>query len=252
MDLEKLKVLDLFSGIGGFSLGLERTGGFETVAFCEIDKFCQKVLKKHWPDVPIFEDVRTLNYAGPVDVIAGGFPCQDLSISGKQTGFDGERSSLYTEMLRIIGNKRPRYALFENVTELLRGDCGRWFAKFLFDLAAIGFDAEWHCIPASAIGAAHHRDRVWIIAYPNGANVEGMEFQKSLFAYQEESRRRQFAGAIDAALPADDYIRMRKDLNDVSGEMDRLKAYGNSVVPAIPEIIGHAILKQEQRSTIAA
>jgi DNA (cytosine-5)-methyltransferase 1 len=154
-------------------------------------------------------------------------------------------------MLRIIGDKRPSFAVFENVTELLSGERGRWFAKFLYDLAAIGFDAEWHCIPASAVGAAHHRDRVWIIAYPNGTNVEGMEFQKSLLTYSEESRRRQFAGAIDATLPADDYIRMRANLNDVSGEMDRLKAYGNSVVPAVVKIIGYAILKQQLKTKAA-
>jgi len=99
-----MKVLDLFSGIGGFSLGLERAG-FETVAFCEFDKHAQKVLKKHWPDVPIYDDVRLLDgkqFRGSVDVVCGGFPCQDLSVAGKRKGFEGERSSLYVEMLRII------------------------------------------------------------------------------------------------------------------------------------------------------
>jgi DNA (cytosine-5)-methyltransferase 1 len=164
-----VKVLDLFSGIGGFSLGLERAG-METIAFCEFDEHAQKVLRKHWPDVPIYDDVRTLNgydYRGTVDVVCGGFPCQDLSTAGKRIGFDGERSSLYGEMLRIIGECMPRYAIFENVTGLISGDKGKWFAKFLYDLAKIGFDAEWHCITASDIGAHHHRDRVWVIAYPN-------------------------------------------------------------------------------------
>ena len=164
-----MKVLDLFSGIGGFSLGLERAG-METIAFCEFDEHAQKVLRKHWPDVPIHSDVRSLNghdYRGTVDVVCGGFPCQDLSTAGKRIGFDGERSSLYGQMLRIIGECMPRYAIFENVTGLISGDKGRWFAKFLYDLAEIGFDAEWHCITASDLGAHHHRDRVWIIAYPN-------------------------------------------------------------------------------------
>jgi DNA (cytosine-5)-methyltransferase 1 len=164
-----VKVLDLFSGIGGFSLGLERAG-METIAFCEFDEHAQKVLRKHWPDVPIHSDVRTLNgydFRGTVDVVCGGFPCQDLSTAGKQVGFGGERSSLYGQMLRIISECMPRYAIFENVTGLLTGDRGRWFAKFLYDLAEIGFDAEWHCITASDIGAHHHRDRVWIICYPN-------------------------------------------------------------------------------------
>ncbi len=164
-----MKVLDLFSGIGGFSLGLE-AAGMETVAFCEFDEHARKVLKKHWPDVPIHEDVRELDgkqYRGSVDVVCGGFPCQDLSVAGKKAGFDGERSSLYREMLRIISECMPRYAIFENVTGLLTGESGRWFAQFLYDLAEIGYDAEWHCISASELGAHHHRDRVWIIAYPN-------------------------------------------------------------------------------------
>lgn len=173
--MDKLRVLDLFSGIGGFSLGLERAG-METVAFCEFDKHAQKVLKKHWPDVPIHEDVRTLDgkqFRGTVDVVCGGFPCQDVSVAGRKAGFNGERSSLYAEMLRIISECLPRYAIFENVTGLLGGDGGRWFARFLYDLAEIGYDAEWHCISASYIGAPHHRDRVWIIAYPkyNGSTA---------------------------------------------------------------------------------
>jgi DNA (cytosine-5)-methyltransferase 1 len=164
-----LKVLDLFSGIGGFSLGLERAG-METIAFCELKKHAQQILKKHWPDVTIHDDVRLLDgkqYRGSVDVVCGGFPCQDLSVAGKKAGFEGERSSLYREMLRIIGECLPRYAIFENVTGLIAGEQGRWFAQFLYDLAEVGYDAEWHCISASEIGAYHHRDRVWIIAYPN-------------------------------------------------------------------------------------
>jgi DNA (cytosine-5)-methyltransferase 1 len=166
-----MRVLDLFSGIGGFSLGLERAG-MQTVAFCEFDKHAQKVLKKHWPQVPIHDDVRDLDgkqYRGAIDVVCGGFPCQDLSAAGKGAGFDGERSSLYAEMLRVIGECLPRYAIFENVTGLLTGGRGRWFAKFLYDLAEVGYDAEWHCISASKLGAFHHRDRVWIIAYPPSA-----------------------------------------------------------------------------------
>ena len=166
----KLKLLDLFSGIGGFSLGLESTGGFETVAFCEFDKHARKVLNKHWPKIKIYEDVRTLNakkYRGSVDVVCGGFPCQDVSVAGKKKGItEGERSNLYVEMLRIISECLPGYAIFENVTGLLTGESGRWFAKFLYDLAEIGYDAQWHCVSASYVGAPHHRDRIWIIAYP--------------------------------------------------------------------------------------
>ena len=172
MPTKKLKVLDLFSGIGGFSLGLQRTNGFETVAFCEIEDFPKKVLKKHWADVPIYEDVKNVTRKRLVsdgipriDVVTGGFPCQDLSIAGNQKGIEAERSGLWSELCRIIGDVRPRYAIVENVTALISGDNGRWFGKVLGDLAEIGYDAEWHCIPASELGAHHHRDRVWIIAY---------------------------------------------------------------------------------------
>ena len=174
------KVLDLFSGIGGFSIGLERTGGFETVAFCEIEKFPQKVLAKHWPKVPIYEDVKELTYERLKsdgifpNVITGGFPCTDISVAGKQAGIgEGTRSGLWSECARLVGEIRPDYAIFENVTALLSGDNGRWFQRVLFDLSALGYDAEWHCIPASELGAHHHRDRVWIIAYPSLMQCHG-------------------------------------------------------------------------------
>ena len=176
-----MKVLDLFSGIGGFSLGLERAG-METVAFCEIEDFPRKVLAKHWPGVPIYDDVRKLDgkqFRGTVDVVCGGFPCQDVSVAGKGKGFGGERTSLYAEMLRIIGECQPGYAIFENVTGLLSGEQGRWFAKFLYDLAEIGYDAEWHCISASELGANHHRDRVWIISYPKYDGQPASEVRES-------------------------------------------------------------------------
>jgi len=164
----KLKVLDLFSGIGGFSLGLERTGGFETVAFCEIEDFPRRVLAKHWPSVPCYRDVRELTAERlatdgiAVDVICGGFPCQDISTAGKGAGLAGKRSGLWSEIARLVGELRPRYVIVENVSALL----GRGLGTVLGDLAEIGYDAEWHCIPASHVGAPHRRDRIWIIAYP--------------------------------------------------------------------------------------
>ena len=162
-----LRHLDLFSGIGGFALAAKWVG-WETVGFCEIDPYCQKVLRKHWPDVSIYEDVRELKgeQVGPVDIISGGFPCTDISVAGKQAGIEGEQSGLWSELARIIGEVRPTYAVLENVSALLSGDSGRWFQRVLGDLAEIGYDCEWHCIPASAIGAPHRRDRVWIVAYP--------------------------------------------------------------------------------------
>ena len=159
-------MLDLFSGIGAFSLGLERAG-FRTLAFCEVDPFCRRVLAKHWPEVPCYDDVRSLTAERlradgiSVDAICGGFPCQDISVAGRGVGIGGERSGLWSEFVRIIGEVGPRYVLVENVAALL----GRGLGTVLGDLAALGFDAEWHCIPASAVGAPHRRDRVWIIAH---------------------------------------------------------------------------------------
>jgi DNA (cytosine-5)-methyltransferase 1 len=162
-----MNVLDLFSGIGGFSLGLERAG-MRTVAFCECEPYARSVLAKHWPNVPCYPDVRELTAERlardgiSVDVICGGFPCQDISVAGKGAGLAGERSGLWREYARLIGELRPRFVIVENVAALL----SRGLAEVLGDLASIGFDAEWHCIPASAVGAPHRRDRIWIVAYP--------------------------------------------------------------------------------------
>ena len=162
-----MRLLDLFSGIGGFSLGLERSGAFKTVAFCEIEPYCQKVLAKHWPQVPIYDDVRTITAERlaadgiAVDAICGGFPCQDISFAGKGAGLEGERSGLWFEYARIVGEFRPRYVIVENVSALL----SRGLDRVLGTLASLGYDAEWHCIPASAIGAPHRRDRMWIVAH---------------------------------------------------------------------------------------
>ena len=168
------RLLDLFSGIGGFSLGLERTGGFRTVAFCEIEPFCRAVLKKHWPAVPCYPDVKILTADAlardgiAVDVICGGFPCQDISVAGKGAGITGERSGLWSEYARIIGEIRPRYVIVENVAALLN----RGLSRVLGDLAALGYDAEWNCIPASAVGAPHRRDRLWIVAHPERGGLQ--------------------------------------------------------------------------------
>lgn len=183
---DKLKVLDLFSGIGGFSLGLERTGGFETVAFCEIEPFPRRVLAKHWPGVPCYDDVRTLTGAklaadgiSGINVITGGFPCQDLSVAGKRRGMgEGTRSGLWSEIIRLVGELRPEYVIVENVAALLSGPSerrGGWFGRVLGDLAERGYDAEWRNIPACMVGAPHRRERVWILAHPaqvqrNGCN----------------------------------------------------------------------------------
>lgn len=163
--------LDLFSGIGGFSLGLEKAG-FKTIAFCEIESYPQQILKQHWPNVQIYEDVTDLTDERlradgftNIRIITGGFPCQDLSVAGKQKGITAERSGLFFEVIRIISEVQPKYVILENVRNLLSGEKGAWFGTVLHELAKIGYDCEWNCIPASSIGAPHQRDRVWIVAY---------------------------------------------------------------------------------------
>lgn len=203
-----LTVGSLFAGIGGLELGLERTGGFKTVWQVEIDDYATRVLEKHWPDVRRWRDVTTFPFdaecdeireqselqgqhqsAGGtdglstvprhvselwrVDLICGGFPCQDISFAGKGAGLDGERSGLWYEFARVVRELRPRYVLVENVAALLV----RGLDAVLGTLASLGYDAEWHCIPAAAVGAPHIRDRVFIVAYstsmerPTGAEV---------------------------------------------------------------------------------
>jgi len=221
----------------------------ETIAFCEFDKHAQRVLKKHWPDIPMHEDVRLLDgkkYRGTADVVCGGFPCQDLSTAGKQKGFDGDRSSLYIEMFRIIGECRPRYAIFENVAGLLSGEQGRWFAKFLYDLAEVGYDAEWHSIPASYVGRPQNRDRVWIIAYPKNDNVEQVVFEGGL------SRKLRGVGRerISRISRAMDQPGMGRVADGLSPGVDRFKRLGNAVVPQIPELIGRAIMEVENEKLI--
>jgi DNA (cytosine-5)-methyltransferase 1 len=240
------KLLDLFSGIGGFSLGLERAG-FETVAFCEIDPAARVVLAKHWPGVPIYDDVRSLTAAGlrsagiEPDCIVGGFPCQDISLAGSGSGLAGERSGLWREYRRLIGELRPRYVVVENVAALL----GRGLGTVLGDLAALGYDAEWHCIPASYVGARQLRDRVWVVAYPKRYGVQGWKTVTQ--AWCEQSREEQLAGLVQpCAWPTVSGARDRGTGHGVPRGVHRNRQLGNAVVPQIPELIGRAILAAER------
>ncbi|MGI9463611.1 MAG: DNA cytosine methyltransferase [Aestuariivirgaceae bacterium] len=236
-----LTVLDLFSGIGGFSLGLERTGGFKTVAFCEIDPFCRKVLAKHWPDVPIHDDVTKLRGedVGSVDVICGGFPCQDLSYAGQGLGLAGERSGLWSEIARLVRALRPRFVIVENVAALL----ARGMGDVLGDLAGLGYDAEWSSVSACSVGAPHMRQRVFIVAYPD--SFDGWSWVRDTSAQSNgplpsvdslESARSGWRARM--ANPSELY----RGADGVPFGMDRTRATGNSVVPQVVEMIGHAIL----------
>jgi DNA (cytosine-5)-methyltransferase 1 len=299
----ELTVGSLFAGIGGFDLGLERAG-MRTVWFCEQDPFCQRVLAKHWPGVPVHGDVRSLvadtgrgsvqrgrgrgevaGTAGPrqgrsrgaagnsgatradvpdalrpelpvpvpyVDILAGGFPCQDLSYAGAGAGIDGERSGLWAEYARLIRELRPRYVVVENVSALLARGLGR----VLGDLAACGYDAEWDCIPASAVGAPHRRDRVWLVAYPDGRGGtvadpdggrrevgpqrNGGPARPGLQAPRgHDAERRGVSGWWESEPD------VGRVAHGVPNRVDRLRSLGNALVPQIAEWLGGRILEYE-------
>lgn len=273
--MNKLRVLDLFSGIGGFSLGLERTGGFKTVAFCEINPDRRADLRRTWPGIQIFDDVRLLDAGrlGRIHVITAGFPCQDISAAGKRTGIEGERTGLFSEIERLAGELRPDIIILENSADLLTGDGGAWARHVFGKLAALGYDLEWHVIPASGLGAPHVRERVWIVA----TNPSGI-FQKN-GRYQFFLGRRFTRTGKAAAIVANHYRERElqsgwvftdqrgrvvhdpeqswsetwlEKLSSLRSMDDGLPAglataashrFGNSVVPQIPELIGRAILE---------
>ena len=180
-----LKVLDLFSGIGGFSLGLERTGGFKTVAFCEIEEYPRRILAKHWPDVPIYEDVKELTHErleadglGRIDLICGGYPCQPFSHAGERRGAEDDRY-LWPEVKRLMATVRPAWGVFENVA----GHVSMGLDEVLSDLEAEGYTGFPVVVPACAVNASHRRDRVWILAHRSELQCDGGG------EYSEQSKR---------------------------------------------------------------
>ena len=274
----KLRVLDLFSGIGGFSLGLERTGGFETIAFCEYEAFPRAVLKKHWPDVPCFPDVRTLkgsDIEGPVDVICGGYPCQPFSTAGQRRGKEDDRH-LWPEFSRLVAELRPTWVIGENVA----GHISMGLDDVLSDLEGQGYACRSFVIPACAVGAFHRRDRCWTVAHAsqlqrNGSQHYDIGHSKGTGKVQNVSKFRNGNGNQDVAhahkpgsqghgrlrqcsdkwsfgtqrwsepgkwLPKPDVGRVA---HGVPRRVDRLKALGNAVVPQVVQMIGHAILEAE-------
>ena len=273
-----LRVLDLFSGIGGFSLGLERTGGFETVAFAEIDPFCQKVLKKHWPGVPVYSDVRMLRgYMLPtIDIITGGYPCQPFSYAGKRGG-EKDNRHLWPQMFRLIQECRPGWVFAENVA----GHITMGLDEVLSDLESENYTSQTFVIPACATDAPHRRDRVWIVANSAQLHSDGQRdyareskgqipqlgngpctgdvahshshmpqgSKNPRSSERNRPRVEQYALGCDADsnqwrewLPEPDVGRVA---HGVPARVDRLRGLGNAVVPQIPEIIGNAILQAE-------
>lgn len=243
-----LRVLDLFAGTGGFTLAGEMAGGYETVAFCEIDKYAQRVLRARWPGVPVFDDVCKLKGAkvGAVDVITGGFPCQDVSQSGRRLGtIDGERSSLFREILRIaaeVGEIRggPPWLLMENVGNLIRGGDGLWFAAVLHGLAEVGYDAEWHILPASYIGVCHRRERVWIIAYPGQEQRKKRKcepvFRQSYVSSEPARGIARWARRSDIPQP-----RTVRGNDGIPNLTHRIGLMGNAIVPQVAACFMRAI-----------
>jgi DNA (cytosine-5)-methyltransferase 1 len=218
----------LFSGIGGLDLGLERAG-FEVRWQVESDERRQAVLARHWPAVKRFGDIASLALEDlePVDLICGGFPCQDVSQLGRRAGLEGERSGLWAHFARLIRGLRPGYVLVENVPSLLV----RGMETVVADLATLGYDAEWDCLPAAAFGAPQLRAREWILAYPCGERIEAHDTV--------------FAGRPLPELCArwEPEPEVGRVVDGVSGGMDRVEWLGDSVVPQIAEFIGSQLLE---------
>jgi DNA (cytosine-5)-methyltransferase 1 len=251
-------VIDLFSGIGGFTLGMEWAGGWRTVQFVEREPFCQAVLRKHWPAVPIHDDITTFD-GFRADAVVGGFPCQDISLAGKGAGLAGGRSGLWWEMHRVIAQARPRWCIIENVPALR----SRGLDTVLRSLDSIGFDAEWHCLPAAAIGARHRRDRVWIVAYAKSSRWAGGGGLRGVQAGEESdaaSSREAVSHAIRHGLErrieawaaagaagrsgnagGPGWWAIEPDVGRVAdgvpARTHRLRALGNAIVPQIAQII---------------
>lgn len=219
----------------------------ETIAFCEIDPTAREVLNKHWPDVPKFTDVAELNSSmlpSRPDLICGGFPCQDISIAGLGAGLNGTRSGLWAEYKRIIKECNPKYVVIENVAALR----SRGLTAVLQDLWEIGYDTEWHIIPASCLGLPHQRERLWIIAYPVKSGPQEPILQGCRTFSVEPEKPRFSDGWISEWFAT--WIRRRiiQRGHGVSRSVARtaINQYGNAVVPQIPYIIGKGIMSHEE------
>jgi DNA (cytosine-5)-methyltransferase 1 len=243
MQQNKIKIGSLFSGIGGFELGLERAiPRSKTIWQVEQDSFCQKVLKKHWPQSILFDDIGSVGAHNlePVDIICGGFPCQDISTAGKRKGINGKKSGLWFEMLRVISELRPRVAILENVPVItVRG-----ISRVLGGLAQIGYDSEWTIVSALQFGAPHLRKRWFCVAYPNSSKLRIQSNRESkccseIFTAEhgkERNDRWEQRPPQSSICGMDDGVSRRLD-------KDRLRALGNAIVPQCSEFIGRSVFK---------
>ena len=244
---KKLQHLDLFSGIGGFSLGLESAGLAKTVAFCDIDNFCQKVLKKHWPEVPIFSDVKELTYEklksngiNNIDIITGGYPCQPCSVAGRKKGEEDPRH-VWPEYFRLIKELRPTWVIGENVG----GHIKLGLDSVLSDLESEGYSTRTFSISASSIGANHKRERVWVLANTKSCDRNEYEIDRE----HGKTETQKIFGDRGCLSGVSSRWKVEPDVGRVAygipDTMDRLKSLGNSVVPQIPFLIADCIRRIE-------
>jgi DNA (cytosine-5)-methyltransferase 1 len=236
-----MRFISFFAGIGGFDLGLERAG-HKCVAQVEIDPFCLRVLAKHWPDVPKFGDIRELTGTDLpfADIACGGFPCQDVSNAGKRTGISGERSGLYRELLRCLRVVGYRHVIMENVAALL----GRGMGEVLGDVAQVGHDAEWDCLPACAFGARHLRDRVFILTTAGTLDDADGIPQRRLAGQPDAVRRWESDNRIRRAVgwgPWAAESSVDRTAYGIPRSLDRKCLCGNAVVPQVAEYIGRLL-----------
>lgn len=240
----------LFSGIGGLDLGLERAG-LRCAWQVEIDSFCRSVLARHWPEVLRIGDVRNAgaHNLNPVDVVAGGFPCQDISYAGLGVGIHGSHSGLWFEFARIVRDLGPTIVLVENVPALL----DRGLGDVLGSLADLGYDAEWSTISACAVGAPHVRQRLFIVAYTDGIDGRARLRDSIARAFRPLQAVHGFEGSrarwrSRLANPSELY----RDADGVPDRPQRNWAVGNAVVPDVAEWIGRRLMAVAELGEVAA
>jgi DNA (cytosine-5)-methyltransferase 1 len=233
-----MRELHLFAGSGGGILG-GMLLGHTTVAAVEIEPYCQDVLRARQrdgilPEFQIFGDIREFDgrpWQGKVDVVAGGFPCQDISVAGKGAGINGDRSGLWSEMARVISEVMPRFVFVENSPMLV----SRGLSRVLCDLAKIGYwPPRWKTLGGHDTGSCTDGKRIWILATKaNSAKLESLDIPQTIKSCPKKSRGRQFARAIRAMLRPDDFTRIKRNPDEVARGMDRLKAIGNGQDPVL-------------------